>query len=74
MIFNEIHDGLAEWLKVYDFVVHGLRQGGHLAYLRDKTTGRLVPFEKIMEELGEEPIKLGGPKLPMIFSTNATIC
>ena len=51
VVANWVHQGLQEWLSRYDFVLHGLRQAGTLAYLPDLETGRLRKFEEFFPEM-----------------------
>ena len=72
MIAEAIDKGLEKWLKEYDFVFHGARQGGHLAYLPDVDVKKLVPVEEAAEHWpapivpeGMDPCK-APPKVPKL--------
>jgi hypothetical protein len=77
LIAEAIDKGLNEWLKTYDFVFHGARQGGHLAFLPDLQKQILITVEEAakhwhdeepeLDEAVGDPLvkvpKLGGGKL-----------
>ena len=46
MLGGKIYLGLQEWLKSWDWIYHGMRQGGHLAYLPDIEEGKMRRVEE----------------------------
>ena len=72
MLVDAIDEGLRQWLNEFDFIFHGARQGGHLAYLPDMVQKKLVTVEEAAVHWPDMPVPAGKepkdaePKVPKL--------
>ena len=69
MVGGRIHAGLEEWLQSWDWIYHGMRQGGHLAYLPDIELGRMRKVEEYPWAGDIRPLGDGNGKIPQGWLT-----